>query len=397
MKLAPRVAWALVLLLWVVALLNYLDRQIVFSIFPVLRADLGMNDAELGLVSSSFLLVYGAVSLFAGLLAVRWGIPRTILLSLAIWSAVTLLTGAVRTPAQMIAVRGLMGFSEALYIPAALALVAAIHGERTRARATALHQSGIYIGIIAGGTLGGWFAEHWGWRYGFVLLGGVGLAYSVLLGGAFRGIVPAAPRASPPVFGELRRVQGFGALLAVFCLFSAAGWIVLTWMPLYLYEHFHMTLVEAGFAATFYLNLGSFSGIFSGGWLSDRLALHRPRARVYVPAAGFVCSGVFLAAAAATSSAPVLFTALALFGFGRGFFDCNVMPLLCLMAPVSLRAPGYGVFNCGGCLTGAVMTALAGVLKSRFGLAGSIEASAAGLLLAAAILMWGMPGAGRTR
>src|SRR4030095_14272464 len=137
MKVSAPVAWFIVSLLWVVSILNYLDRQIVFSIFPVLRTDLRMTDAQLGMVSSAFLFVYGVISFFAGLLAVRWGIQRTIVASLGIWSAVTLVTGATRGAGEMIATRAFMGMSEAFYMPAGLALVAALHSERSRSLATA--------------------------------------------------------------------------------------------------------------------------------------------------------------------------------------------------------------------------------------------------------------------
>ncbi|HWQ55461.1 MAG TPA: MFS transporter [Bryobacteraceae bacterium] len=390
--MTARAAWAAVVCLWVVAILNYVDRQIVFSLFPVLRTDLHMSDVQLGLVSSAFLLVYGAVSLFAGLLAVKWGLRRTILVSLAIWSAVTLASGALQSGYQLIALRAAMGSSEAFYMPAGLAMVALLHGEATRSRATALHQSGNYVGMVAGGTLGGWFAENWGWRYGFYLLGVVGLLYAGFLAFALRRLAPegkpsAAANTSVVALGaSLTRVPGYGSLLAVFCLFSAAGWIVLTWMPLYLYERFHMGLTEAGFSATFYLNAGAFSGIFLGGWMSDRLRREHPLARIYIPVAGFLCSAVFLFATAAAESRLVVLAGLAMFGFGRGLFDCNILPLLCTLAPPELRAGGYGVFNCGGCLIAAVMTVVAGLLKSTMGLAGSIQVSALGLVVAAWLL-----------
>ena len=385
-------AWAIVVCLCGVAILNYLDRQVVFSLFPVLRTELKMSDVQLGLIGSAFLLVYGLVSLFAGLLAVQWGLRRTILLSLAIWSAVILVSGFVRTGPQLIALRALMGSSEAFYMPAALAFVMLLHGEATRSRATALHQSGNHVGVIAGGTLGGWLAQHGIWRSGFFLLGAIGIVYAVFLGSVFRRLEPPRSAVETPrmqvrqLAHILAGVRGYRAMLGVFCLYSAAGWIVLAWMPLYLYEKFHMTLLEAGFAATFYLNVGSFSGIFLGAWMSDRLALGRPAARLWLPTTGFVGSAIFLFAAGAAESSVVALAGLAIFGFGRGLYDCNAMPLLCAIAPAELRAGGYGVFNFGGCLTGAIMTALAGWLKTSVGLAGSIEASAAGLLLAAWLL-----------
>jgi MFS family permease len=292
----------------------------------------------------------------------------------------------------MIATRAFMGLSEAFYMPAGLALVAALHSERSRSLATALHQSGNYIGIVIGGVLGGWFAEHVGWRYGFFVLGAAGVLYALLLRLAFGRVLVGNEETKPQAHNllelaaELRGLRGFRAMLAVFCLFAAAGWVVITWMPLYLYERFGMSLTEAGFAATFYQYLGAFVGIFGGGWLSDRLSSRSPWFLVYLPAGGFLCSALFLFTAASTASPAVLFLALTMFGFGRGLYDCNVMPLLCLIASPRLRAAGYGIFNSGGCLAGGVMTALAGWLKSTVGLAGAMQWSALGLLIAGGIL-----------
>lgn len=374
--------WGIAIALWGVALLNYLDRQIVFSLFPVLRADLGMSDVQLGLLSSAFLFVYGFASLFAGYAAVKKGLVFAILASLGLWSAITFLTGYAPSGGVMIAARALMGLSEAFYIPAGLALIATLHGAATRSRATALHQSGVYIGIIGGGALGGWFAETMGWRFGFWILGAIGIGYAFVLWFVLRSVpreVPAAPQS--PV-GLISR-PGFLPMFAVFCLFSAAGWLVLTWMPLYLYERFGMSLVQAGLTATLYLNIGAFSGIFLGGWLADRI----PRIRVLLPSGGFLCSAIFLAITAYTANQVLLCVALTLFGFGRGLYDCSAMPLLCLIAPPEQRAAGYGFFNFGGCLTGGVMAGIAGWLKGSTGIEGSLTISALGLVAASFLLM----------
>lgn len=385
--------WTIAIALWVVAILNYLDRQIIFSLFPVLRRDLSMSDVQLGLLSSAFLFVYGAASLFAGYVVLRKGLRATIIVSLLFWSAITFLTGYSQTGTVMIAARSLMGLSEAFYIPAGLALIVALHDTSTRSTATALHQSGVYFGIIGGGALGGWFAQTIGWRYGFWILGAIGIAYAAILWGVLRTVSSEIESASSArvdlktSISQFRRMNGFLPMLAVFCLFSAAGWVVLTWMPLYLYERFGMSLVQAGLTATLYLNIGAFSGIFLGGWLSDRIGVRVPRFRVYLPAAGFLCSAVFLTITMTTDNQMLLCTALTFFGFGRGLYDCNTMPLLCYIAAPEQRATGYGFFNFGGCLTGAIMAGIAGWLKGTAGLSGSLIISAVGLIAAAFFLL----------
>lgn len=160
--------WLILALLWGVAALNYLDRQVIFSLFPLLQRDLHASTLELGLISTVFLTTYGILSPFAGYLADRVGRVRIILISLAVWTAATWLTGRVHSMPEMLWCRGLMGVSEAFYLPAGLALVADWHDRSTRSLATGIHQSGLYTGIVLGGAWGGWMGDHAGWRPVFV-------------------------------------------------------------------------------------------------------------------------------------------------------------------------------------------------------------------------------------
>src|SRR5437016_9237938 len=164
-------AWLVVGLLWVVALLNYLDRQVIFSVFPLLQsdADLKLSNLQLGLLSTVFLWVYGLLSPLSGFMGDRFGRRRVVILSLLVWSLVTGATGYAPNFAYLLWARALMGISEACYIPAGLALIADYHGPGSRSLATGLHQSGIYLGIVLGGAGGGWLGEHFGWRFAFAI------------------------------------------------------------------------------------------------------------------------------------------------------------------------------------------------------------------------------------
>src|SRR5207237_74250 len=175
-----RAAWAVVGLLWVVALLNYFDRQLVTTMGRPIKAEFGIADAQFGLFSSVFLWVYGACSPVAGFVADRFGRRPVILGSLVVWSAATLATGCVGSFEAMLAARAVMGVSESFYIPAAVALIVDYHRGPTRSRATGLHLSGAYAGSILGG-LGGWLAESFGWRFGFLLFGAAGVGYALVL------------------------------------------------------------------------------------------------------------------------------------------------------------------------------------------------------------------------
>ncbi len=386
--------WLLVALLWVVAVLNYVDRQAIFSVFPLLEAELNVSAVQLGLLTTVFAWVYGLISPFAGYVADRFGRVRMILLSLLVWSAVTWLTGHARNMGELLGSRALMGISEACYIPAALALIADYHRDRSRSLATGLHQSGLYIGIVIGGAAGGWLGQRFGWRYAFTLMGGIGIAYFVILKLVLRGAERTKDRsqAQPigPTIRELLRLPGFMQLATVFSTVALANWIAYTWLPLYLYEGFGMSLAAAGFSATFYMQAGSFAGILAGGWLADFWAARSPRGRLSTQIAGILLMAPFLFSIGFVRAQVFLLVALFIFGLGRGLYDCNTMPTLCDIARPEIRSTGYGIFNLMSCLAGGAASAAAGYLKAAIGLSGSFEI-AAGLLLLSSILLFKTP------
>ncbi|MDQ6706699.1 MAG: MFS transporter, partial [Acidobacteriota bacterium] len=345
---ASRYPWVVVALLWVVGLLNYLDRQVIFSLFPLLRSDLGLSDTQLGFIGTAFLWVYAAASPFSGFLGDRYGPKRVIVASLLIWSGVTWATGFARTFPELLATRALMGISEACYLPAGLAMIAAYHGDATRSRATGLHFSGIYVGIVIGGIGGGWVGQHYGWRAAFFVLGVVGILYSLVLLPSLKDRQPTFRTNHMAFWSSAKTVvstPGVPKFLTVFGAKSTADWLVYTWVPLYLYERFHMSLAESGFSATFYAQAASFAGILLGGWLADRWSQSNAAGRALTQAAGLAAAAPFLFAAGVTSSSFVLIASLAVFGLGRGMFDANAMPVLCQLVPPELRGTGYGLLN----------------------------------------------------
>jgi len=386
---SKRYAWLVVGLLWVVACLNYLDRQVIFSVFPLVRAEMHVDDLQLGLLSTVFLWVYGFASPFGGYLADRLGRKRILVLSLAIWTTVTLLTGYVRDFPQLLAARALMGLSEACYLPAALALITELHGKASRSLATGVHQSGLYAGMAFGGVTGGWMGERHGWRAPFIVLGLIGLAYVVVLVKGIRaeargGSGAGESGAFAASLVEVLRLPGYRGMLAAFTGFAIANWIVYTWLPLYIFERFRVSLASAGFSATFYLQVSSFGGILAGGWLADRWSRASSKGRILTQSLGILVAAPFLFVVGMAGSTPVIIAALIVFGIGKGFYDCNTMPVLAQVARPEIRATGYGVFNLAGCVVGGVMAAAAGALKPVIGLSGAIQISAL-LLLASAI------------
>jgi MFS family permease len=386
--------WVVVGLLWVVAALNYVDRQVIFALFPLLRNQLHLTDVELGFLGTAFLWVYGVFSPIGGYLADRIPRRRVILFSLGVWSTVTIAVGLSQHYAQLVAAQAMLGISEAFYLPAALALITDYHGSTTRSRAIGLHQSGLYAGVALGGWGGGWIGQSYGWHHVFYVLGLFGLIYTAVLFFSLR----EAPRAQedrrsivdrPPVslaVRELATCGSFWVLVVANCFSAMAFWSVYAWMALFLFDRFRLSLADAGFSSTFYIQVASFAGIFVGGWLADRWAQKEKRARLFVQVIGFLFGGPGLFIAVTTGSWPMLMGSLLLFGLGRGFYDCNLMPVLCQIIPEQLRATGYGILNSTSTIAGGIMATAAGMLKDRIGLGHALQVSAAMLVLSALCL-----------
>jgi MFS family permease len=393
-KAASRFAWLLVAALWVVALLNYLDRQVIFSLFPLLKSELQISDKQLGLLGTVFLWVYGLLSPISGYLADRFGRARIIIISLLVWSIITWLTGHARSFEELIVLRALMGVSEACYIPAALALIADYHAKGNVSLATGIHNSGIYAGIILGGAGGGWMGEHYGWRSAFIVLGIAGVAYTAVAVFVLRGERTGRREASSiaklqflAALRELLALPGFKTLVLVFGSFSIANWAIYTWLPLYLYERFKLSLTAAGFSATFYIQAASIAGILLGGLLADRWSRGSPRGRILAQTLGVAMAAPCLFLVGFTASMALLIPALVIFGLGRGFYDCNTMPVLAQIARSDLRSTGYGIFNLIGTLSGGAIAAAAGILKNIIGLGGVFQLAAILLLISTVMLV----------
>ncbi len=380
----------MVAVLWFIALLNYLDRIMITSMRDPIKASIAMTDAEFGLLTAVFLWIYGVLSPCGGYLADRFSRRWVILGSLGVWSGVTWLTGHVRTFEELLVARALMGVSEACYVPAALALIADYHRGPTRSLATGLHMSGIYTGAALGG-LGGLVAEHWGWRVGFTIFGGLGLCYAVIAlfflrdaperaaledtGAAVKTTLADAGRA---LFG----VRAFWLLLLINVFFGTANWGITAWLPTYLRDRFHLGLGAAGLSATGYIQAASFIGVLLGGAWADRWSVKNTRARALVPALGFCVAGPFLHLSASTDALPVALVGLSIYGLGRGFFDANHMPAARQLVGERYSATGYGFLNFISCASGGLMIYLGGRLKDAgVDLSRIFQVSAGGLFL----------------
>ncbi len=355
-----KTAWLVVAMLVPVALLNYLDRQMLAAMKSSMMADIPdiATSANWGIVLGSFKWVYAGLSPVGGYVADRTSRRHVIAASLFIWSAVTLATAYVTSFPQLLVARAVMGVSEAFYIPAALSMISEFHSSQTRSRAVGFHQMGIYLGIILGGFSGyAADAPSLGWRWAFGFCGLVGVAYALPLFALLRN--PQRPtqktvHLSPLASGiELLTNWNFLLLVLYFTLPAMAGWVVKDWMPDILKEQFGLGQGKAGMSAVLYVQVASLIGVGLGGWLADRWMRRTSRGRIFVSAIGmsFFLPALFGIGNAGTLGVAIGF--LILFGLGWGFFDCNNMPILCQIVRPELRATGYGIMNfvsigCGG-------------------------------------------------
>jgi ACS family D-galactonate transporter-like MFS transporter len=365
--------WIVVGLLWVVALLNYMDRQMLSTMQESMKADIAeLNHAEaFGALMAVFLWVYGIVSPFAGLVADRVSRKWLVTGSLFVWSAVTLLMGYATTFNQLYVLRGLMGISEALYIPSALSLLADWHQGKSRSLAIGIHMTGIYVGQAIGG-FGAVVAAMFSWNQTFHWFGIIGIAYAIVLilmlhEKPSHGKAPAS--SSDPqgqktsVFKSFAVVfsnWAFWVLLFYFAVPSLPGWATKNWLPTLFAENLGIPMQNAGPLSTITIAASSFVGVILGGYMSDKWVQRNIRGRIYTSAIGLGLTIPSLVLLGLGHSIVSVVAAGLLFGVGYGMFDANNMPILCQIIPTRYRATAYGIMNMTGVFAGAAVTQVLG-------------------------------------
>ncbi len=380
--------WIVVALLSVVAFFNYLDRQMLSTMQTAIGADITeLQQAQnFGRLMAIFLWVYAIVSPFAGSIADRLSRKWLIVGSLAVWSLVTLLMGHCNTFSQMYWLRGLMGVSEALYIPSSLSLIADYHAGKSRSLAVGLHMTGLYLGQAVGG-FGAIFANALSWRMTFQWFGIIGVLYAVVLVFCLkekRAPKAAASETKPGLsilksFGLIFSNIAFWVILFFFASTSLPGWATKNWLPTLFAQHIDGGMAVAGPVATITIALASFIGVMVGGPMSDKWVKKNLKGRVYTSAIGL---SMMIPALVLMGLGKGLVPAVAsglIFGLGYGMFDTNNMPILCQFVPSRLRATAYGFMNMVGVAMGALCTTLLGKIPNlglSFAILGGVTAIA---------------------
>ena len=390
--------WLVVALLWIVALLNYMDRQMLSTMQEAMKADIAeLNRAEaFGALMAVFLWIYGLVSPFAGIVADHISRRRLVIGSLFVWSGVTWLMGYASNFQELYILRAVMGISEALYIPSALSLIADWHEGKSRSLAIGIHMTGLYVGQAVGG-FGATIAASFSWHATFQWFGIIGIAYSVIIAMLLhdRPKAPSAKTEKAPTEATKGKKENlwsglsivfstwaFWVILFYFAAPSLPGWATKNWLPTLFAENLGIPMAEAGPISTITIAASSFIGVIAGGVLSDKWVMRNIRGRIYTSAIGLGMTVPALVLLGVGHSIVAVVGAGVLFGVGYGMFDANNMPILCQIISAKYRATAYGIMNMVGVFAGAAVTHIlgrftdGGNLGTAFAVLGSVVLAA---------------------
>ena len=397
MKNSKIYPWIVVGLLWGVALLNYMDRQMLSTMKDAMQVDIVelQSATNFGYLMAIFLWIYALMSPVSGVIADRLSRKWLIVGSLFVWSSVTYLMGIAETFNQIVFLRALMGVSEALYIPAGLSLIADYHTGRSRSLAVGIHMTGLYTGQAIGG-FGATVADAFSWHTTFHWFGIIGIAYAVILMLFLHDkkteILPTEKLQANPqkekdsVFTSLKSLLtnvAFWVILLYFAAPSLPGWATKNWLPTLFAENLDLPMSQAGPISTITIAVSSFIGVLIGGPLSDKWVQKNLRGRVYTGAIGLGLTIPSLLLLGFGHNLVAVVGAGLLFGIGYGIFDTNNMPILCQFVSHKQRATAYGVMNMIGVSAGAFITHLLG----RWGDSGNLGAGFAMLAIVVAIAL----------
>ncbi|MDD6507373.1 MAG: MFS transporter [Prevotellaceae bacterium] len=376
--------WLVVALLWVVALLNYMDRQMLSTMRDAMAVDISDLESKVmfGKIMAAFMWIYGLMSPISGIVADRVSRKWLIVVSLAVWSTVTLLMGYASTYDEIYWLRAAMGVSEALYIPAALSLIADYFTGKQLSLAVGIHMTGLYMGQAVGG-FGAFVAAHLSWQSTFHWFGIVGIVYAFVLMlflSEKRTVAAAGQQTAQTSLGSMLRENlkaisrslgmlltcvAYWAILFFFATSSVPGWATKNWLPTLFADSLGIDMVWAGPVATITIAFASFVGVMVGGPMADRWSRKHLKGRIYTSSIGLALMIPSLVLMGYGTSLVAAVGAGILFGFGYGLFDANNMPILCQFVASRSRGTAYGIMNMSGLFIGAIATNVLGTLADK--------------------------------
>src|SRR5262245_54851375 len=288
-----RYAWIVFALTFGLLGSDYMSRQVLNAVFPLLKADWGLSDARLGMLSGVVALMVGLLTFPLSLVADRWGRVRSLALMAALWSVATLACGLARNFEQMFLARLFVGVGEAAYGSVGVAVVLSFFPPRLRATITGAFMAGGMFGSVLGMAAGGILAAHFGWRWAFAGMALFGLVLAAIYPlvvresrdkGASRPKQAAPAPAGGGTSSDALIRSPLATLFATRSVISAyvgsglqlfIGASMIAWMPSFLNRYYGMGADSAGVASAAFV-LCSGAGMIICGYLSDRLGRDSP-------------------------------------------------------------------------------------------------------------------------
>ena len=381
--------WEVLILLWMGYLLNQGDRQVFNTVLPAIRDALNLTDTSVGLIATLFNLAFAAFIPIGGWMGDRFSRKWVVTFSVLFFSVATMFTGMAGSFLGLVLLRSIAtGGGEALFGPSNYSILAQYHTD-TRARAMSIHQTAYYIGVILAGWLAGMIADNIGWKYSFIIFGGVGILWGILMVFRLNNKPPtqsfedegktessAVERSKPGFLDGFKTVFSTPTALTLTIGFSGLIFVItgyMTWVPAYLQEEFGQSQADAGFNSMFWTYVAAFVGVLLSGALSDKLAASKGnKYRMFLQAFGLVGGAVFLMFMGHDASLLIVYMCFAGWGFFRAFFDANTYAVLYDVTPPKLHASCASVMGMTGFAVGALAPVILGALKQNLGTLSSV-------------------------
>ena len=292
---SKRYRWTVLVMLTLVYTFNFIDRQILVILQEPIKADLGLSDAQLGLLTGfSFALVYVTAGIPIAWLADRSNRRNIVVASLAFWSFMTAISGLVQNFGQLLAARLGVGVGEAGGSPPSHSMISDYFPPSSRGTALSFYSMGIYIGVLFGFAAGGWIAQNFGWRNAFFVIGIPGILYALAVfwvvkepkRGQF-DVGGTPPKSSLSETMNCLRGRPTFWWISIGCAFTAfVSYGNGNFMPSFLMRNHGLSLAEVGAILGLISGLSGATGTFLGGFLADRLGVRDIRWYVWIPMLG---------------------------------------------------------------------------------------------------------------